>query len=611
MTEQERQTILYGDPSLAAPERVPLRAGPLTLDYTHGDLRTIRWGRHEIIRRLYAAVRDEHWGTADLTYQETERDIRPDSFRIVYEGRHENAARGVDFRAMVTLTGTADGTVTFDFDGEALTTFRRNRIGICVLHPAEVAGKHVIAAHTDGSETPGHFPETISPHQPFFNLASLAYEVAPGVRATIAFTGDVFEMEDQRNWLDASFKTYSTPLALPMPVEVPAGTRVHQRVTVSVRGAEASDLTTPRAATAAPVRVSVSLDARAERPFRRPGLMLPPDGSLPSGVSSDAVRALRPDHLRVDIDAAQPGWREVLLRAGSSANALDTDLLVGVRSPEALTAADLPALTRNPALWLLLQPSPGAIATARAALPAGARVLYGSAHNFTELNRNRPRPGDVDGVFFAGNPQVHAFDSLSIMETPLTLADVLKTARSLGDFGARAEFAVGPLTLGGPRQDGDPRHRSLFGAAWYLAAFAAAADAGATRVTLGDIAGPRSGALDAAGNRYPLGTILATLPAATNAHLAHINVSDPHTLSGLAVWANDGHGWVFLVNRTDTAQRVSVHGFGGRGQTLRVLDEATGGVFYARDTEADGTEDALLVTLRAYAVAVVATGPGA
>jgi hypothetical protein len=30
--------------------------------------------------------------------------------------------------------------------------------------------------------------------------------------------GDAWEMEDHRNWLDASFKTYVRPLALPYPM---------------------------------------------------------------------------------------------------------------------------------------------------------------------------------------------------------------------------------------------------------------------------------------------------------------------------------------------------------------------------------------------------------
>ncbi len=45
------------------PEQRVLRAGPLTMLYENGDLRYIRLGEHEIVRRLYVAVRDRNWGT--------------------------------------------------------------------------------------------------------------------------------------------------------------------------------------------------------------------------------------------------------------------------------------------------------------------------------------------------------------------------------------------------------------------------------------------------------------------------------------------------------------------------------------------------------------------
>ncbi len=41
-------------------------------------------------------------------------------------------------------------------------------------------------------------------------------------------------MEDQRNWTDASFKTYCTPLEIPYPVEVAKGTKISQKIRISV-----------------------------------------------------------------------------------------------------------------------------------------------------------------------------------------------------------------------------------------------------------------------------------------------------------------------------------------------------------------------------------------
>ncbi|MGZ8758359.1 MAG: hypothetical protein ACXWXC_10495, partial [Aeromicrobium sp.] len=51
----------------------------------------------------------------------------------------------------------------------------------------------------------------------------------------LGFTGDELEIEDQRNWADASFKIYSTPLARGFPHRLEAGERLRQSVTVAIQ----------------------------------------------------------------------------------------------------------------------------------------------------------------------------------------------------------------------------------------------------------------------------------------------------------------------------------------------------------------------------------------
>ena len=67
------------------------------------------------------------------------------------------------------------------------------------------------------------FPLAISPDQPFSQMRALTHEVAPGLHATVRMTGETFESEDHRNWSDASFKHYCTPISLPFPVTVSPG----------------------------------------------------------------------------------------------------------------------------------------------------------------------------------------------------------------------------------------------------------------------------------------------------------------------------------------------------------------------------------------------------
>ena len=127
------------------------------------------------------------------------------------------------------IEGGPDGSLRFAMDGAARSTFLRNRIGFCVLHPIrECAGARCRLTHADGTTRDAEFPWLVAPCNPFLELIGLSHEVSPGVWADLRFEGDVFETEDQRNWIDGSFKTFCTPLRLPFPVEIAAGTRVCQ-----------------------------------------------------------------------------------------------------------------------------------------------------------------------------------------------------------------------------------------------------------------------------------------------------------------------------------------------------------------------------------------------
>ena len=65
----------------------------------------------------------------------------------------------------------------------------------------------------DGRRRPAStaFPSLVAPHQPFRNVRAILHEVTPGVEVEVRMEGETFETEDQRNWSDASFKTYGTP----------------------------------------------------------------------------------------------------------------------------------------------------------------------------------------------------------------------------------------------------------------------------------------------------------------------------------------------------------------------------------------------------------------
>ena len=181
-------------------ERQELCAGPLRMRFENGDLRYIKWGEREILRRIYATVRDRNWNTIPSQISNLKGEIKEDSFHLSYDAMH--CEREIDFVWRGEITGDEAGTIRFTFEGEARSTFLRNRIGFCVLHPAELAGVPCRLRYANGSEYVTSFPELVAAEQPItaiHDLGVISHEVAPGLWADVTFSGDLFEMEDQRN----------------------------------------------------------------------------------------------------------------------------------------------------------------------------------------------------------------------------------------------------------------------------------------------------------------------------------------------------------------------------------------------------------------------------
>jgi hypothetical protein len=206
---------LYGTDEPVEPLRI-LQAGPLMAEFEDGNLRHILYHGREMIRAVSFIVRDKNWGTyspqiAHLNFHE-----EPETFRISYEAVvRENEQ---EFRYSSVIVGKSDGSLSFSGKGTAISDFSTNRTGFVVLHPIEgVAGAKCTVEHVDGTIEETRFPLLIDPVQPMTALRAITHEFLPGLKVTCRMEGDTFEMEDQRNWTDSSYKTYVRPLALPWP----------------------------------------------------------------------------------------------------------------------------------------------------------------------------------------------------------------------------------------------------------------------------------------------------------------------------------------------------------------------------------------------------------
>ncbi len=518
--------LTYGQPEPPV-ALVPLRAGPLRMLYdpTCGFLRRIQLGEREVLRGIYAAVRDRNWGTTPGVICENRRDLEASSFHIEFASEHRHDE--VHFLWQGKLHGDADGTVRYEFDGVAKTSFLRNRIGFCVLHPIhECAGAQARQTRTDGSVTRCRFPELIEPQifgrSSFRDLRAVAHEIETGLWAELEFEGDTFEMEDQRNWTDASFKTYCTPLALPFPVEVREGTRIHQTVTLRVskkiaNGGDASiEVGSPL-----PEVLTLTIPHSPTTPLPAIGLGVASHGEPLGEREVSMLRQLQLAHLRADLRLAEPNWHLKLDQAASEAGQLGAQLELAVHLPrlgDIDAEATARTLRRHAARFArVLALREGEPATSTETILLVRRLLRGisvpvgsgSDCNFCELNREqalgRLALKDADFLFWSITPQVHATDHLSIMETLEAQAATVRSARAIG---GRLPLVVSPVTLKqrfnpvataaaklhSPDElppEVDARQLSQFAAAWTIGTLAVLTEAGAESVTLYETTGWR------------------------------------------------------------------------------------------------------------------------
>jgi hypothetical protein len=549
--------------------RKPWSSGEWSAELDGAGIAGVRFRDTLVLTGIRAVVRDHDWNTYALVVEATEQAGSLLRLRlhcaepgVQLEGSLEFEAAGRALSAALDLTVGSD--------------FETNRVGLVVLHPASLSGTDLTVEHTDGSVKRTVFPVAVSPHQPVLDIATLAWR-ADDLDATLRFDGDVFEMEDQRNWTDASFKTYSRPLALPFPYLLQAGSRVRQ--TVRLEMDERSR--TRAAATVSPnssSRDRISLVADGAFPAIGLGASTAPDPAPPGPATIGSFRM-------VELDLATPNWPASLDRAALSGLPLDVRIVLDDEHPHTLdVAARMLAGSRlvraaafrgaGPARHVSDAPTVAALRDALERAGVSSPVVGGARSHFTQLNRERHRlPRDLDGVVFATTPLFH---ELSTDQLVRSLAMQRLVAGQAVAENADAPVHVGPVTLrprfndvatspqphatGTTLRDGygarfahadDPRQTAPELAAWTIASAAAVAVPGVASLTFYEEWGPR-GIADAGGVEYPVAAAVRALAELSGAQLLHGDSAD-----GLvwAIGARSGEQETLLVANLDDRRR--------------------------------------------------------
>jgi len=513
------------------------RSGRWTLELRDDELADISYDDVLVLRSVRAVVRDRDWQTAPLVVD----DVRDHADTLALTVH--SVGLGSSFAGSVRVA-LHDAALEVTCDLVSDEAFDTNRTGLVVLHPPTLAGAplHVTHASADPEETV--FPPRISPHQPVRDIARLRWD-AEGVAIALGFAGDVFEMEDQRNWTDASFKTYSRPLELPFPYRIDAGERVTQRVRLEAARIEAADAAGSPTRRSSPELPTITLRPAGDFPRIGVGAATAPDPERPPDLVAEGIGS----HVVVELDLADASWPAALARAARGGVPLDARIVLADDDPAALDDA-VRALRGVHVVRVAAFAPTGparhvsdvaAVAALRAALRRADRetpVVGGTRAHFTELNREFRRlptgtdEGGLDGIVFSSTPLFHSTGTHQLVEA---VAIQRRVAHEAVGLAAGLPVHIGPVTLRPrfndvattpPPRSGrtdlaagygaqlldadDPRQSSPELAAWTVASAAAFAVPGVDSVTFFEQWGPR-GIQSADGVERPVAAAIRAL----------------------------------------------------------------------------------------------------
>jgi len=540
---------------------------------------------------IYFAVRDKEWLTISPVI--TRKNIRKkgNSFHIGYRAHYQY--NDIDFEAAISIISSKANHFTLEMKGLANSTFMKNRIGFCILHPIlNCAGRECIITHPDGSSTTERFPEDIAPHQPFKGIRDMRWKINDALEAQLHFEGDIFETEDQRNWTDASYKTYSTPLDQPYPVQIEKGTTLFQRIEFSLQGENPAKgkkdekvvFTVGEKTTGGLPDIGVGMSSRSQ-PL--------------TGPESDILRIIHFTHIRGELHLFnnQIEKQYAVLSGESVKLALPLEIcLIFGDDPQAELAKFLLLYHRNriPVKRIIVF-SGNAKVTSNSLLSTVMPVIRrsfpgisagaGTNSNFAQINRSRPDYKDIDFITFAIHPQEHASDERTLMENTAAQQFAVQCAAK---FELRKPVIVSPVTIqrrfnanrnnyevlteGEELPLGvDPRQMSLSGAAWTVGSLKYLLESKLSSITYYETVGERGLFMGDHGSRwpgqfiagkgmiFPVFHVFRMLLRKGSYRVTRSYSTNPLVVDGFAV-ADEQSGMIFLSNMTMHRQKVMLEG---------------------------------------------------
>lgn len=486
--------------------------GEFRFEFHEGDIFRVYWREIEIIQRIYVAVRDASWNTIPGEISNLKVVHSDQLLELSFDAHHLYA--DIDFSWKGNFRFSTDNSIELSMSGEVTKAFKYCKIGFNIHHGlATHAGLKFVSKSGEQSNQ-GDFGPALVPQlvkdgvltamTPVYDDLLIKF---PDFDGHFTFRGDLFEMQDHRNWGDDNWKSYGTPLAMGFPFDAAIGERIEQRITFRIEGATS---------TAGRIAMPSGIDSRGTLPLIGINVLQPL-----TPMEQGKLQRLFLDHLRVSVNFSRPDW-DLFDSVTEAARELSCGVEVALSLPLEADAGEIkkfvaPLYDQRKSISRILifaeksgyNPFQGATdpqlsEMVKNALPPDHEIsiFSGTDQFFSDLNRLRPDYSQLDGVVLAYNPQVHAGDDLSILQNASPVRDISRYIQSLyGDkkivmspvefLGAGGPYPQGPARADGLPANVDPRFWGELGAHWTAALLAHAAVAQVHSVTLYEVSGAR------------------------------------------------------------------------------------------------------------------------
>ena len=527
--------------------------------------RNISFQKFQILKMISFLVRDKNWNNYDpkiLNYEEN-FDV---SLKYIFDLEY-----GFDeiFKTRNIIL-FSENSITLSSVGEFLTNFWTNRIGFNLLIPLENhVGSNISLTKQYGEIEKKKFPNLIKPDQPFFKFKNLSYTLGNSLLVNINFEGVLFEMEDQRNWGDASYKIYSGSLLDPFPYMEKKGSHFSQIIKIDVANKKERSF---------PSNKVTLLDDSISYKFPEIGIKIDslnfPKENL---INNFDYYYYLIDFTKYFINTKVKSEKNIFLVALVDHNNEPEEELTKIDIFINANNINLDKILICPKIYLnSFQPAgewpkvPELNEYYKIAkkMFSNSQIVSGMVTNFTELNRKRPKIF-YDLVSFSFTPIVHDSSDFGVLNTPETIPYIFKT---LKNFSNGTNVHIGPIGIGmyfNPygenlinnkkkirleMANSDPRHDELFSLTWTLAIFIQSINKESKFFTFNSIYG-HHGILNKDNTKRPLYHLNNFLISLSNSEIFKFNPINE--VYGLKIVLNDKKYYLF-VNSSKQTKEINI-----------------------------------------------------